>query len=164
MGTRQQWEDKNSSLCNLIMTTVAIIEIYLALTKKFHKWLHWSLTNSYGLDRISITIYISNVGSKTRKNQSSKCSAVDLNTRLRQQAFSLPVQHVFYSLLFQHLEATISFPCCVTSPIQMVDHSKAAKWLEKQSADKECWGRSQGGCSELKQFALSCLFLLNIIW
>lgn len=164
MGTRQQREDKKSSLCNVIMTsTVAILEIYLAPTKKFHKWLHWSLTNSYGLDRISITAYISNVGSKTWKNQSNKCSAVDFNTRLRHQAFSLPIQHLFDSLLFQHLEATISFPCCVTSPLQMVDHSKAAKWLEKQNADKECWGRSQGGCSELKQFALSCLFLLNII-
>lgn len=164
MGIRQQWEDKKSSLCNLIMTrTVAIVGIYLALTKKFHKWLHCSLTNSYGLDRISITTYISNVGSKTQKNQSNKCSAVDFNTRLRHQASPLPIQHLFYSLLLQHLEATISFPCCVTSPIQMVDHSKAAKWLEKQNADKECWGRSQGGCSELKQFALSCLFLLNIV-
>lgn len=145
MGTRQQWEDKKSSLGNLIITrTVTIVEIYLALTEKFHKWLHCSLTNSYGLDRISITTYISNVGSKTRKNQSNKCSAVDFNTRLRHQAFSLPRQHLFDSSLFQHLEATISFPCCVTSPIQMVDHSKAAKRLENQiltrSAEEEVRG------------------------
>lgn len=54
-------------LYNLIMTwVVSVITIYLALVKKYHEWVHLILTNSYGLNWISlIIIHISNVVNKT---------------------------------------------------------------------------------------------------